>query len=243
MAQNKVYFQSKDRYMKKILLCLVCFLLVGCAQFKRWVSNDQVKAAELTSACASNSYLKSHGCSVKAVKMRAESGDADAQYALGYIYYYGSGLKVNHKLAELWIGRAAAQGQVLAKKALPILNRKNHASAVPVQSAGFSPGIKNTTDRKKKSIDHTATIQLMASHDIHSLRLEAKKLGSTHQPVHIYQVSSKIKPASIRYVLTCGEFSDSRQAKLFVKRLPSYWKKNQPWLRLLSDFSSAKVLF
>ncbi|HLD09748.1 MAG TPA: SPOR domain-containing protein, partial [Methylophilaceae bacterium] len=46
----------------------------------------------------------------------------DAQYALGYMYYYGIDTVRDEDTATLWIQRASAQGQPLAKKALKLMN-------------------------------------------------------------------------------------------------------------------------
>lgn len=50
----------------------------------------------------------------------AKKGNPDAQYAVGYMYYYGKGTVENHQLAQMWINKAAQQGQPLAIKALEI---------------------------------------------------------------------------------------------------------------------------
>lgn len=51
----------------------------------------------------------------------AEKGNPDAQYAVGYMYYYGQGVVENRKKAYLWIKRAAASGQTDAIKALSLV--------------------------------------------------------------------------------------------------------------------------
>lgn len=48
----------------------------------------------------------------------AASGNADAQYTLGYLYYYGQGVDKDEHQAMNWIQRAAAQGHEKAIKAL-----------------------------------------------------------------------------------------------------------------------------
>lgn len=56
------------------------------------------------------------------IKMAAESGDPDAQYALGYMFYYGkSGAPKNVNLAKTWIAKAANQKQPQAMKALALM--------------------------------------------------------------------------------------------------------------------------
>ena len=54
----------------------------------------------------------------------AEKGQADAQYAIGYMYYYGQGVLEDRKKAYLWICRAADAGQPDAIKALQLIRKK-----------------------------------------------------------------------------------------------------------------------
>lgn len=72
--------------------------------------------------CSDNPYLMKYGCSIERIQSAAESGDPDAQYALGYMYYYGIDTVKDRDTAELWIQRAANQGQPLAKKAWSMIN-------------------------------------------------------------------------------------------------------------------------
>lgn len=54
----------------------------------------------------------------------AVHGDANALYAVGYLYYYGKGVDQNYELADSWISRAAAHRQ---PQALQVLNIVKHA--------------------------------------------------------------------------------------------------------------------
>lgn len=51
----------------------------------------------------------------------AQKGDAQAQYAVGYLYYNGLGVSRDFKLAQSWFQKAAAQGNAKAKKALSMI--------------------------------------------------------------------------------------------------------------------------
>ncbi|MFI4919441.1 MAG: tetratricopeptide repeat protein [Legionellales bacterium] len=53
----------------------------------------------------------------------AEKGQPDAQYAVGYMYYYGQGVVEDRKKAWFWIDRAAGVGQPDAVEAVKILSR------------------------------------------------------------------------------------------------------------------------
>ncbi len=52
------------------------------------------------------------------LKPAAERGQPDAQYAVGYMYYYGQGVVENRTKALEWIKRAAKAGQPDAIEAL-----------------------------------------------------------------------------------------------------------------------------
>ena len=61
------------------------------------------------------------------LKERAEKGDAEAQYELGNVYYFGKGVAVDHDKANEWYQKAADNGHRYAERALPFgetLSRK-----------------------------------------------------------------------------------------------------------------------
>lgn len=51
----------------------------------------------------------------------AKNGNARAQYAIGYMYFYGQGITENHERGIFWMQRAARQGQPQAVAALKML--------------------------------------------------------------------------------------------------------------------------
>ena len=57
------------------------------------------------------------------IRLRPEAmrGQADAQYAVGFMYYYGKGVTEDRRKAWMWITRAANAGQADAVRALAIL--------------------------------------------------------------------------------------------------------------------------
>jgi len=65
-------------------------------------------------------------------KYAAEQGNLKAAYALGYMYYYGTGTQANPVLARIWINRAAQRGYPPAKVALT--NLYNGAAVAPHQA-------------------------------------------------------------------------------------------------------------
>lgn len=57
------------------------------------------------------------------LKPEAEKGNAEAQYAVGYMYYYGQGVVEDRRKAWFWITKAAESGNKDAIKAVALLNQ------------------------------------------------------------------------------------------------------------------------
>lgn len=57
------------------------------------------------------------------LKPEADKGQPDAQYAVGYMYYYGQGVVEDRRKAWYWITAAAKAGQPDAKVAVKVLRR------------------------------------------------------------------------------------------------------------------------
>lgn len=55
-------------------------------------------------------------------------GDAHAQYAIGYLYYYGYGVAQDTETGLFWINRSAKQHDLAAIKALRIITNESHTS-------------------------------------------------------------------------------------------------------------------
>lgn len=87
----------------------------------------------LMAACISSAYNLHEG--IQSFKMQdyrrafirlkpeAAKGQCDAQYAIGYMYYYGQGVVEDRKKAWYWINMAAQAGQPDAIVATKILER------------------------------------------------------------------------------------------------------------------------
>ena len=60
----------------------------------------------------------------------AKSGEAESQYALGYLYYYGLGGAKDHDLALYWIRKAADQHYPPAREALVEVTKGRESQSV-----------------------------------------------------------------------------------------------------------------
>ncbi len=68
---------------------------------------------------------KNYGLTYEQVREAAQDGDADAQYALGYMYYYGQNVTRNGQQARFWIAKAAAQNHQQAIRALKMMGTQS----------------------------------------------------------------------------------------------------------------------
>jgi TPR repeat protein len=83
-------------------------LLSGCGTFNQVNLNEGIHSFQVQDY--RHAFIR--------LKPAAERGQPDAQYAIGYMYYYGQGVVENHEKALEWIKRAAAAGQPDAIEAL-----------------------------------------------------------------------------------------------------------------------------
>jgi septal ring-binding cell division protein DamX len=88
-------------------------LLQGCATTPSPPPSDEARTQ------AKIAYLLSDYQRTLAIVLpRAEAGEPWAQYTLGYMYYYGHGLKQDRQTAKRWIESAAAKGYAPAQQAM-----------------------------------------------------------------------------------------------------------------------------
>src|SRR3990167_9677798 len=130
--------------LRGVVVAALPLLMVGCERHP-----IQSHKPMYTVGCQNNPYLMKYGCSVDKIQEAAENGDPDAQYGLGYMYYYGIDTVRDKETAQLWIKRAADQGQPLAQKALSLMTsgaqftdlHQAASSAAGVPAAGSAPTV------------------------------------------------------------------------------------------------------
>ena len=90
-------------------LCLLV-IITGCA------SNLNLQEG------IQNFQMQNYRAAFIHLKPEAEKGNPDAQYAVGYMYYYGQGVTEDKKQALFWISAAAKAGQPSAIAAMQMLS-------------------------------------------------------------------------------------------------------------------------
>lgn len=94
-------------------------------------------------ATAQNSFVKqNYGVTFNTLVAAAHSDNPRAQYALGYLYYYGMGTQANTLTAIKWISAAANEGLPAAKKALATINAQNPQNIDGDKQTSSNPVIK-----------------------------------------------------------------------------------------------------
>jgi FOG: TPR repeat, SEL1 subfamily len=92
-------------------LWIIAFL-TGCAEYHHLLNLEQ--------GIHYFKQQKYHDAFVR-LKPEAVKGQPDAEYAIGYMYYYGQGITEDRSKAIYWIQQAACAGQPDARNALHLL--------------------------------------------------------------------------------------------------------------------------
>lgn len=95
--------------LMRILLLAMAFSLCAC---------DHVR--KRTDIAAHKYYNGNYQSAFRNALIAAQYGDADAQYAVGYMYYYGRGVIADDREARRWFTAAAKQGHPDAQRALKL---------------------------------------------------------------------------------------------------------------------------
>lgn len=103
------------KFKPAIIIALLISALTGCATAPHVESS-----LEQGQRYFEKGYYKR---SLELMLPLASKGNAKAQYAVGYMYYYGFGIEHDAKAGKFWIKRAADQGYQPAKQALKIMRK------------------------------------------------------------------------------------------------------------------------
>ena len=102
--------------LKMIMVILFCLCLTACASLRGPQSLQQGKI-DFAAGNYKPAFLE--------LLPLASEGNAEAQYAVGYMYYYGYGVAQDNDSGIFWMQKAAQQHHVAAIKALSMLGEKS----------------------------------------------------------------------------------------------------------------------
>ncbi len=107
------------KLIRVLFLMIAVMSMVSCISFVE-PSYDQGRQSFLDG---------NYNASFKSLYPAAQRGNADAQYAIGYMYYYGLGTRYDRQAAIMWMQKAANQGQGQAVRALQsVLNSEGQGA-------------------------------------------------------------------------------------------------------------------
>lgn len=97
--------------MRYLSLCLILLLSLGGCSMSQYNLNEGI----------ANFKVQNYRQAFIRLLPLAEKGNPDAQYAIGYMYYYGQGVVEDRGKALYWIKCAAEHGHKDAMAAMKIL--------------------------------------------------------------------------------------------------------------------------
>jgi DamX protein len=136
------------------ILCLgIIVALTGCA--------SKSSSTASYSQARESFEVQDYKTAFEEVQTPAASGNADAEYALGYMYYYGKGTQANPELGKNWIARSAAQGNETALQAYQmILAREETGQTIATQASKMAtPEIPNSTSPSTQTHAVTPSVE------------------------------------------------------------------------------------
>lgn len=104
--------------LKKLLIIFLCITLQACVSGVRARQFDEGKAS-FTSGDYKAAFHQ--------LLPLAAADNANAQYAVGYMYYYGYGVTQDTESGLFWMQKAAAQHFAPAQKALDLIAKNNNS--------------------------------------------------------------------------------------------------------------------
>ena len=256
-------------YSKQIasfgLFLIIVVLLPACSAIEQFQKQPETKPVSTDiQTTTTDGYDKGkeafHGGdyaqAMRLLQPLAQQNNAEAQYAMGYMYYYGQGVQADRLKAIEWFRRAAENNSAKAIDALTMLAlqqsglnptslRRNDVEVAQPQittvtspltieqnELGSGRQIAIPTESGGLLAQDSAhfTIQLISSRNEDEIRsfIEMHNLANEAQ---YYQANKNGLMFSVVY----GTFPTIEAAKQALLALPASLQRNQPWVRSFKD--------
>jgi septal ring-binding cell division protein DamX len=226
--------------LKLFSFIIFAFLITSCAS----TTSNQANYTQAKTDFQEQNYYNAF----QAFLVPAEKGNSDAEYALGYMYYYGKGTPVNQTLGKQWILKSVLSGNLQAKQAYQmILSHEQSIYYTPPKKAITPhtvqlPKFKHT----KKPAHHSNAVKKTALSTMNSQHFALQLFDATSAKhaetfIHKYQLSKhakyfhKIVKKKSLYVVIYGNYTTRAHAKQAIKKLPSNIQKLKPWIRSVAS--------
>ncbi|MCE3237734.1 MAG: hypothetical protein K0R24_715 [Gammaproteobacteria bacterium] len=165
----------------------------------------------------------------------AAEGIPQAEYGVGYMYYYGYGITRDSESGLFWMNKAAHAQYAPAVRALAAIQENiTHPPAAvtlekPESSPSFAPDTFKNTNAFINNASSKYTLQLMGSYYLAPLK-EQQLLLNLNNLTSIKQTKSQHNGRDW-YVLTYGNYTSLSAAELAKFDLPPKIKNFHPWTR------------
>jgi TPR repeat protein len=105
--------------LKPLFISLLSLLLMGCATSSKYMTPASMSELQQGKRYFEEGYYKR---AMHELLPLACDGVGEAQYAVGYMYYYGLGVAQDTDVGYFWIKRSAKQGCAQAIQALKVID-------------------------------------------------------------------------------------------------------------------------
>jgi septal ring-binding cell division protein DamX len=223
----------------KVIVAVVSALGLGACAHSGSSAHTN-KSAQQTQG----TQVKHRAMGIEQLQRMARRGDADAQYSLGYRYYYGIGVRQDMQASSNWLKQAASQGQPQARQALTLIrqadrmdNQRSRVSAsekargtTPYAAASSSSSTTQAASISAKAAGAGGfTLQLMGTHDKQSL-VDFIMANNLQDKATYYRRSFD---GQDWYVLVSGRYATQSEALEAIGQLPQTVRSMNPWVKPL----------
>lgn len=199
------------------LLLLLILLLPGCAssKYKEDVTRGKYYFEDGNFKSAFKTLLPT-----------AVGGNAQGQYAIGYMYYYGYGVSQDSDTGLFWMQKSAEQGFQPAITALNVIKIKSTSRAERVDAAEPLP-----VSPPREPIVPTSGygLQLFGSYDLNAVKQLQRQTDKQRLTV-IWHTEYHGRDW---YVLIYGHYKTVTAAKRSIMEMPRKLQELHPWVREL----------
>ncbi len=235
--------------------CTVTLFISGCATTPDY-SNDKIRFEAGKEAFLAHEYVQA----AQLFEPLAIKGHSQAQYALGYLYYYGLGISQNSEVGEKWIKSAAREGHQRAIKALELISKERvteketiETEQTPISTAEFAveaitpPATGTSKDLSTQALipksnteveteaDSWISVQPPNNYTVQLTSLKSEAAAKNFLSNNPLDLTTKLLPYSVqgetRYGIIYGSFPTYAEAKEALNNLPDNLLKSSPWIR------------
>ncbi len=217
-----------------ITLCLFTSLSAMAQQDAKMVAFNNMQHGKQD--FVQGNYIKAY----QELLPEAQHGNAQAQYAIGYLLYYGLGVPQNHEQSRYWTKKAATQGLPDAKRALAKMNEqttqapttKPKASSKPKQknvvtiSSSLPSNLKQQAQTFKGLSNDHFVLQVMGTHNYPTLKKVSKELDLPESLIIRTYYQGKYW-----YIFVAGDYKTYQAALAAKKALNNDYPNIKAWPR------------